>query len=204
MNYRFLKVDDSGRVPPPSFLPCLEGGIHFWTLLCATGHERRHPVKYRGWLGNTEPFPSGGSWAAQLPRGLGSRGVSVPLWGSKERWQRERLQQGKDLSWTQMWPWPHCSFPRALFPSLPLPRQALEDKDFLAAWVHLRWPASASPASLCGPGGADWWPGRACCESWPGCSPVPLIVFGKNGGRSVPGFCHNTDLAHWRAMYLGP
>lgn len=180
----------AGLFSPLIFLICLERGVHFWTLLCAIGHEKYCPVKYRAWLGSTKPFRSSGSWATQL-RGWGSHGVAVHLRGSKEQGQHERLQQGKDLSWTQMWQWRHCSFPPALCPT---PALAQTSPWSLAAWIHLCWHASALPESLCGPHRADWWPSRACCESQPGCSPIPLLTFGKNGDRSVSGLCPNMGL----------
>lgn len=115
---------------PSAFVLWLEGGIHFKTLMCTIGHARCHPVKYRGWLGNTEAFPSSGNWAMQTWGRLGCQGVSVPLRGSKKWWQCEILQQGKDLPWTHIWS--HCSFSRSLFPSILMPRQALEDKHYYA------------------------------------------------------------------------
>lgn len=90
-----------------------------------------------------------------------------------------------------MWQWRHCSFPPALCPT---PALAQTSPWSLAAWIHLCWHASALPESLCGPHGADWWPSRACCESQPGCSPIPLLTFGKNGDRSVSGLCPNMGL----------
>lgn len=66
----------------------------------------------------------------------------------------------------------------------------------------LRCDSSAPLSSPCGPAGADGCPGWASCESWPGCSHIHLLAFGKSGGRSVPGCApiqiwHTDRLCTW-------
>lgn len=106
INYASLcaLIKDSGRwiilmgllfIPPSPFL--VPGSWHSFLDPSWAGKV----PSCEAWHVAGEPFPNGGFWVTQPLGGMGSQGHCS---SQRVRWcWCERLQQGKDVLWTQMW-----------------------------------------------------------------------------------------------------